>query len=72
MKEKLINYVGMFRSSVRMLVILWAVVLITVFTFKAFNPEIINIDPTLPKIALGLLFTLVTPLIHYFFKNRKS
>lgn len=72
MKNAIVTYLEIFKSAFRVLLIVWAVLLVTLFTFKAFNPAIIDIDPTLPKIALGLLFTLVTPLIHHFFKNRQK
>ena len=72
MKTALTTYWQMFKAGFPFLMIAWMALLITIFTFKSFNPEIINIDPTLPKIALGLLFTLATPIIHYLFKNRKQ
>ena len=71
MKESVNKYWDMFKAAFPFMLIIWSVVIVTIVTLRATAPEIITLDASLAKIVLGLVFTLVTPLVHFWFKNRK-
>ena len=72
MKKPIEKYWSMFKAAFPFMLIIWAVTIVTILALRTTAPDAINIDPSLAKIMLGLVFTLVTPLVHFWFKNRKA
>ena len=72
MKKNIINYWAIFQAGLPVLIKIWAAVLITILALRVTTTEIILIDSSLAKILLGLIFTLLTPLIQYWFNNRNK
>jgi hypothetical protein len=71
MKQSFQTYWGMFKAAFPVILIIWAVVLVTLLSLRVTTPDIITQDSGIAKLLLGLIFTLVTPLVHFWFKNRK-
>jgi hypothetical protein len=72
MKNQIKNYVNMLRDAIPIIMGIWAAILITWLTIRVTNVEIITIDSGITKILLGLIFTLVTPLIRHLINKRKE
>lgn len=72
MNKNIKNYWEMFKAAFPIILIIWAVILVTLLSLRVTTSEIILVDSGIAKILLGLLFTLVTPLVHFWFKSRKK
>lgn len=62
----------MCKKALMVILIIWAVWLVSMLALRVTAPEIIIVDSGIAKILIGLVFTLLTPLIHHWFSNRNN
>ena len=72
MKKIAVTYWEMVKAALPIILIIWAAWLVTMLAMRVTATEIIVVDSGIAKILLGLIFTLLTPLIQHWFKNRKT